>query len=196
MKKKPWTRRDFIESGLAASLAARARLAASVSGLASAATLAQTPATLPGLDEMQTSVLRLAIDEIIPAADGMPAASEVGVLQYIGGLLEHDASLVESMARAIERLDAKSQETIRQPFSALGAGERVDVLQYLETNETESFERLLMAAYEGYYTRPEVWQLIGYDPHPTNTLGPTMTPFDPESLARVRELAPLYKEVQ
>ena len=36
---------------------------------------------------------------------------------------------------------------------------------------------------------------MGYEPHPTNSPGPVMAPFDEASLERVRQLPPLYTDV-
>ena len=197
MKNKRWTRREFIGTSVVTSLSKPAGLGASITALTPAVSLAQQQSVpLPGLDQAETDTLRLAIDEIVPAADGMPAASQVGVLEYIGGLVRQDTSLVDALIQALQALETVSKETLRDSFSSLAGADRVEALKSLEINEPDLFARLRTAVYEGYYTRPEIWRLIGYEPHPTNTLGPMMTPFDANSLSRVRELPPLYKEVE
>ena len=193
--RKNWTRRSFIESTLVTSVTTRAGLAA-VSSVVPAAGLSQEELpTLPGLDQTHRLDFMIIIDEIIPAADGMPAASQVGVGQYVATLLAENQSLVDAFARGLDFLREKGQERYQRSFSNLTDDQRVELLEQFEDTNSTSFRHIREAVYEGYYTRPQIWHLVGYQSHPTNSEGPAMEPFNESSLERVRQLPKLYRDV-
>jgi len=135
------------------------------------------------------------IDEIIPAADGMPAASEVDIDQYVATLFTQDQGLIEAFENSLAFLHEKAMEQYEQSFSNLDSGRRIELLEQLEVTDSVSFRKVRGAVYEGYYTRPQIWHLVGYQPHPTNSAGPVMEPFDESSLERVRRSPKLYRDV-
>ena len=77
-----WSRRKFIEASILSQIAI------------SAGSLSFLYSCTPGdssskvLDTALQKILNAAMDEIIPAGDGMPAASETGGINYLLKLLE------------------------------------------------------------------------------------------------------------
>ena len=183
--KKTWTRRRFLGTGLAGSV---------VMGSGSLPVLGAT-ATAPGFAPHQLQVLRAAMDEIIPAADGMPAASAVGGLEYLDRLARR-AEFKKQFEGILAALGEASRRRFGKSFLALPGAERVAALAELEKKAApESFRTLRDYVYEAYYTQPQVWKLLGYESHLTNQGGPRMKPFDEAILAKVRKMRKLYREV-
>jgi hypothetical protein len=154
------------------------------------------PARADVLTPDERAALAAAMDEIIPATDGMPAASQVGSLDYLERVVPSLDGLLDQFRRGLAGLDAQSRKSSGQPFAKLSHAGRVEVLTALERDSSPDFFRLLRDfTYEAYYTRPEVWKRLGYEPHLTDHPGPHMKAFDESTLAQVRKRGKLYREV-
>lgn len=109
-------------------------------------------------DERRTTFAGIA-DILIPAAEGMPAATEVGVHQ---DMLDHVLSLRPDLADDVWRgLDAAAGKPAQ------------DAANELNKNDAAALSAIGLAASAGYYMTPKVRELIGYpgqqsrpDPNP------------------------------
>jgi hypothetical protein len=183
-----FTRRRFLETALAAP---------AVMGVAAEVKDGQTvePPEFAALDEGDRASLRAAMDEIIPAGDGMPAASSVGGLEYLERLCLKDNLIMLRLGQALDLMAQESQMTFHADFLSLSPAQRFEILTKMEATSPEAFATLRDLVYESYYTQSAVWKLIGYEFHPTNQAGPHMPPFDESVLAQVRKLPKHYREV-
>jgi len=178
MQNRKRTRREFLATG--------ATSAAIVTSIQSARAAVFSP--------NERATLAAAIDEIIPATDGMPAASQVGGVDYLERVVPTVEGLLDQFRQGLAGLDAESRKSSVQPFAKLSHARRVEVLSALE-RDSDFFRVLRDFTYEAYYTRPEIWRRMGYEPHLTADAGPHMKPFDESTLAQVRKRGKLYREV-
>jgi hypothetical protein len=169
-----WTRRNF----LGASIAAPPVLITSIE----AATKT----------DAKNANLRAVIDEIIPAGNGMPAASEVGGVAYIEKLMIDEPAMGRVMEECLTTLNGNTASP--DAFSKLSSPERIAALKQLEQNSAAHFALLRDSVYEAYYTRPQIWKLIGYELFPTDHLGPHMKPFDKSVIDVVSKKPRHYRE--
>lgn len=193
--KRPWTRRKFLKASLQGSIAVGS---GSIAGLTAAPVRDELPKRKPfsaGLSPKQLGVLRAAMDEIIPASDEMPAASQIGGVEYLDQLCRRSIGIRKDLDDSLAALDSLSQKKLDKHFPSLSHLERVEALQELEKAAPESFSSLRDAVYEAYYLQPRVWKLIDYEFYPTNQAGPHMKPFDEAALSKVRKLPKSYREV-
>ena len=193
--KKNWTRRRFLATGVKSSLVvgSGAMSEASASALV-AIQKAAAPAT--GLSSSERETLKSAMDEIIPATDGMPAASAAGGLEYLVRLAAQNPRIRRDLQTSLAALEMLSREKFGAAFASLSRPRRVDALQALEKQSpVTSFALLRDFTYESYYIQPQVWKLIGYEFHPTDQAGPRMKPFDESVLAQVKKMPKFYREV-
>jgi hypothetical protein len=169
-----WTRRSF----LSASVAAPPVLITSIE----AATR----------KDSKHPSLKTVMDEIIPAGNGMPSASEVGGVAYIEKLMIDEPD----MGRVIEECLTVLNGSASSPdaFSKLAQNDRVAALKELERKSAAHFALLRDSVYEAYYTRPQVWKLIGYELFPTDHQGPHMKPFDKSVIDVVGKKPRHYRE--
>lgn len=186
--RRKWTRRTFLETSLAGTLVWRG--ASAVKLAASPAARAEGPLT-----PAERKALRAVMDEIIPAADGMPAASEVGGEEYLSRLAGRNAGVREDLKQSLDRLNRMSKTGFGEGLARISRLQRVAVLQDFEHQDANLFAALRDHVYEAYYTQPRVWKLIGYEFYPTNASGPQMKPFDDSALAAVRKKPRHYREV-
>jgi hypothetical protein len=179
--KRKWTRRRFVGTAWTAP------------GLVQIA-LDAAPATVLRQNEREN--LRAAMDEIIPAGEGMPAASAAGGLEYLDRLAASNPDVKDRLRKIVSAIDAVSRKRFRKNFASLPSSDRAAALQDLEERPPpELFADLRDLVYESYYTQPQVWKRIGYEPHLTGDAGPHMKPFDEAALAEVRRKAKFYREV-
>lgn len=197
--KKRFSRREFLEAGLVSSIAMGAAslptpITARPSGKPK--TPLPPPPQTTGLNRGQLLALRAALDEIIPAADGMPSASEAGGAKYLEELCRRDPAVYKLLARSLAALEKASRRQSGKSFAQLERAERVKALAQLEkTAPARLFVTLRDFTYESYYTQPRAWKLIGYEFHPTDGAGPTLQPFDESVLAQARKKPRYYREV-
>lgn len=181
------TRRKFLGASVAGALVLKTTspdLAATFSGRA------RGPLT-PG----DQRTLRAAMDEIIPAGDGMPSASEAGGEAYLNRLATQDEPFCEQLKKSLSHLQQISSKQFGREFSRLPSDQRVSALRKLERTSPADFRALRDDVYESFYTQPRVWRLLGYEFYPTNSSGPYMKPFDESALAEVRKKPKHYREV-
>lgn len=169
----PWSRREFLATTAAVPLIA-----------------IESRAAGPVFNERERGVLQAAMNEIIPAGDGMPAASEAGGVAYLERVAGADANVAVEIRNALTAL-AKCSEN---GFETLDREARIAALKKLEAGNPVEFAHLRDYVYESYYTQPKIWKLIGYEFYPTDHPGPHMEPFDESILADVRKRPKLYRE--
>ena len=151
------------------------------------------PSAMVAADETQ-SQLKIVMDLMIPASDGMPSASEAGGLKYLTELMARDKSVAEDIHKGLATADAYSERQFQKPFAALPENDQIAVLKEMETQTGAVFDLLRAYVYESYYTQPAIWSRIGYELYPTDHMGPHLKPFDEACLANVRKMPKLYKD--
>jgi len=183
-----FTRRRFLETAFAAP---------AVMGVAAEVKESQAlPKPVPAaLGLGQRASLRAAMNGIIPAGDGMPAASDAGGFEYLEALCLRESEIRADLQQALDALARLRESRFHTAFASLSPAQRVEILTALEAQSPEVFAKLRDLVYESYYTQPSIWKLIGYEFHPTNMPGPQMKPFDDSVLAKVRKMPKLYREV-
>ncbi|HEY3204368.1 MAG TPA: gluconate 2-dehydrogenase subunit 3 family protein [Thermoanaerobaculia bacterium] len=185
--RRNWTRRGFLQTAAAGSFAATGAARA----IAALSTAGTRPASSPFAAGVRAT-LRAAMDEIIPASDGMPAASSSQVLSYLEEISARDADVRREVRRAATALERRSRP---RGFVSLSATRRVRVIAALEKQEPAVFGSLRDYVYEGYYTNPEIWSRIGFEFYGPERPGPGMPAFDESAVERVRAAPPLYRKL-
>lgn len=105
--------------------------------------------------------LRELADELIPAADGMPSASDVGVA---------DGQLDRVLA---------ARPDLASPLAAALAGQSeatTEWLTRLSVEDSAGYEAVLLAIVGGYYTDPEVRGRLGYRGQEPELVQPEIIP--------------------
>jgi hypothetical protein len=184
--RKPWTRRRFLAAAGASTAA----------GLAFGQRRARGATSAPALTRRERATLRAFADEIIPAADGMPAASEVGAVSYLEALAARDEDVRRQLRAAAAALDAGAQSAEGRSLPGLGREARVAVITRLERSAADTFATARNLVYEGYYTQQQVTKRLGFDFVPIDRPAPPLEPFDERLLERVKRMPPLHRQVR
>lgn len=104
---------------------------------------------VPHLTEHQRQLFAAIADVLIPAAEGMPSASDFGVQREP---LDHVLSLRPELAEDLER----GLASLGPDESGVAAAER------LNREDPAAMGAIGLIASAAYYMQPEVWKLIGY----------------------------------
>ena len=140
------------------------------------------------LTDSQLATLSTAMDQIIPADDGLPSASQAGGLQYLRSLGWQYPEIRDSLDHILNTLEEISASEFRRTFPELGPDQRFHVLRTVEKTESSTFSTLVGYVYEAYYTNPRVLGLISCPP------SSGAAEQDEALLAPVRKLSHLYWE--
>ena len=101
------------------------------------------------IDRRLRARLAAVADRLIPAADGMPAASDVDIGgRQLDAVLASRPDLADGIRRALE-----------------AAGDVDDAIAWIEAlrrDDVAGYEALVTAVVGGYYLHPEVKGLLGY----------------------------------
>jgi hypothetical protein len=185
------SRREFVDR------AGRAALLVSV-GTAIAwprAAPAAAPVRRAVFTPRQSTLLRQLADVIVPATDGMPSFGEAGAAPYLEALALREPDVARDLRGAMAAAERQARAAYARAVDQLDAQGRVDVLAAMERGAPDRFRTLRDLVYEGYYTQPGVWAVLGYTFIGPDAEGPPLEPFEEPLLERVRALPRLYKEV-
>jgi len=186
-----WSRRRFTK----AVISAQALIASGALILPLACKETEKTEGKSALDSSQQNTLGFAMDEIIPANEKMPSASEIGGVSYVIKILEELPDLSPLFISLIDKIEDQSLQQSNSGFSKLNNVKRIAVLTTIEQTKPELFKVLKDFTYESYYTNKSVYELISYEPYPTGTSGPEMEPFDEKLLDRVKNSPPMYTKI-
>src|SRR5262245_27022886 len=133
---RKFSRRAFLEAGAASSVAMVGSTAAALP------VVQEPPAARPqgrgqapaasALEGQQRDLLRAAMDEIIPAGDGMPAASEAGGVEYLEQLARRDARSSKELRETLDAIESSTQTQLKTSFVSLSRPQRVEALTTFE----------------------------------------------------------------
>src|ERR1051326_1375969 len=126
--KRDWTRRKFLERALKGSFVAGGAVTAEIIAPAKAHAGDSAGRTRGVYDEQQGKMLRVAMDEIIPAAHGMPPAREVGGFEYLTRIAAESSRVKREIEKSISALAALSRKQFGREFASLAPAERVEAL--------------------------------------------------------------------
>jgi hypothetical protein len=140
------------------------------------------------LSSAQRTLLRSALDVIIPAKGALPAAGDVDVATSI----EHTLAASPALRRLF--LDGLTQLAIASPdFVSLDHQTQTKALQALECKQPAFFTALVEHTYRGYYVLPRVQRALGLPGRPPQPLGYELPDFDPALLDKQRQRAPFWR---
>src|SRR5579884_3160506 len=175
---KKWTRRKFMEASLAGSVIAGSGVMGRLPELRAMTANAANGTTASELTAEEWKTLSSVMDEIIPHSDSMPAASEVGGVEYLQKLCRSLPGLSDDLKQSLAKVDELSRSHFGKTFGSLTKTKRTQALAEMEKAKPKLFAVLRDYTYEAYYIQPRVWKLIDYTFYPTNEGGPKMKPFD------------------
>jgi len=129
------------------------------------------------LTQEQVATLRAAADRIVPA-DDHPSASEIGVIDFLTGIMRSE-NLEQIYAGGLDSLEEESRLRLGTSFAELPSIDQDKLLSEVEAGRVEAtwtvapqefFELLARQTIEGYYADPSnggnlneaAWKMVGF----------------------------------
>ena len=143
----------------------------------------------------QRSLLTGVINRIIPANGKLPGAGTLGIAAFI----EDSASATPSLTRlfnpglahtALQPVTHSPPRLQSRPVTA-----KDDLLRTIEAAGPVFFDQLVLQTYNGYYTSPEVFEIIGYAAPKLAPPGAHPELLDVSLLDQQRDREPFWKKV-
>ncbi|MDA0734934.1 MAG: gluconate 2-dehydrogenase subunit 3 family protein [Chloroflexi bacterium] len=143
--------------------------------------------------EAQQSLLTSALNRIIPADGKMPGAGDLGLIEFVEEAVAPDPKLRRLVNDGLAQIAISASLQSGQEFSELGKDGQNAVLKEVQSQQPAFFDFLLRQCYNGYYTNPQIQDLIGYElPAPAEY---EYKPFDESLLEPQRQRAPFWTQV-
>jgi hypothetical protein len=140
--------------------------------------------------EAQQVLLTSALNRIIPAEEKMPGAGDLGIVEFVERVVAPDPKLRRLVNDGLTQIAIMAARQPGQEFPELGKDGQNAVLQEVQALQPEFFDFLLRQCYNGYYTDPQIQELIGYQ-RPV----PGEYAFDQSLLEPQRRRTPFWTQV-
>jgi hypothetical protein len=140
--------------------------------------------------EAQQALLSAALNRIIPAEGRMPGAGDLGIAEFVEGVVAPDPELRRLVNDGLTQIAIIAARQLGREFPELGKDAQNGVLREVQARQPEFFDFLLRQCYNGYYTDPQIQELIGYQ-RPV----PGEYAFDQSLLEPQRQRAPFWTQV-
>ena len=145
------------------------------------------------LSQSQHSLATAILDRLIPPQGDMPGAGEAGTADYLDGIAAGSAQLARLFSTGLQDIEITAAQS-GPSFSELNGDQQEDVLRSVEADSPEFFDLLVRHTYNGYYSNPNVVELLGLDPRPPHPRGNRVERGDLSSLQVVVERGQAYRD--
>lgn len=143
----------------------------------------------------QRSLLTGVINRIIPPNDKMPGAGNLGIAAFIEDAAATTTRLTRLFNEGLAQIAVAAGPDASSGFENLSDTAKDDLLRSIEEANPAFFEQLVLQTYNGYYTNPEVFELVGYDIPKPAPPGAHPELLDVSLLDQQRNREPFWKKV-
>ena len=143
--------------------------------------------------EAERRLLVRVLNRLVPADAEFPAAGDLGVAAFVEESVGRVPAARRLFLEGLRAIAAASHARCGTAFEDACGGDEDAVLREVQAARPAFFDELLVLAYSGYYSRPEVIRLLGIEGWPPQPRGHLLDPFDPALLASVRRRPPFYR---
>ena len=142
----------------------------------------------------QRSLLTEVINRIIPAKDDMPGAGSLGIAFFVEDAAATTPSLTRLFNEGLAQISMATGQGLERGFDNLSNAAKDDLLRSIEAANPMFFDQLVLQTYNGYYTNPEVFKLIGYEVPKPAPPGSHLELLDVSLLNQQRNREPFWKK--
>lgn len=143
----------------------------------------------------QRSLLTEVINRIIPAKSKLPGAGDLGIAAYIEDTAAKTPELTRLFNDGLAKIGVAAALDSAGGFGSLSNTAKDDLLRSIETANPVFFDQLVLQTYNGYYTNPEVFDLIDYTLPKPAPEGSRPELLDVSLLDQQRQREPFWKKV-
>ena len=143
----------------------------------------------------QRLLLTAVINRIIPGRDSLPGAGDLGLTAYIEDVAASTPKLTSLFNSGLAQIDVAAGRDSAEGFEALSSTAKDELLRSIEAANPVFFDQLVLQTYNGYYTDPKVFDLIGYTIPKLAPPGSQPELLDVSLLDQQRKREPFWKRV-
>lgn len=143
--------------------------------------------------EAQRALLTSVLNRIIPAEDQFPGAGDLGVADFVEQVAGRSTNMRRLFIEGLTLIEITAVQLQGKEFSELSTTAQNAILTEVETRNPGFFDTLIRQCYNGYYTNPEVFQVIGYQRKLAHEY--KHQPFDESLLEPQRQRQPFWRQV-
>lgn len=147
------------------------------------------------LSPAQRSLLTEVINRIIPAKDNLPGAGDLGIASSIEETAAGAPELTRLFNDGLAQIGVAAGQDTDGGFEALSNPAKDELLRSIEAANPAFFDQLVLQTYNGYYTNPKVFELIGYSLPQSAPPGSQPELLDVSLLDQQRKREPFWKKV-
>ena len=140
-------------------------------------------------------MLSAVLNRIIPAKDELPGAGNLGVGAYIEETVSATTSQTRLFNDGLAQIAVATGQSSAKAFEGLPDAAKDELLRSVETAHPVFFDQLVLQTYNGYYTNPEVFKIIGYEVPKLAPPGSQPELLDTSLLDQQRQREPFWKKV-
>jgi hypothetical protein len=143
--------------------------------------------------EAQQGLLTAVLNRIIPAENKFPGAGDLGLADFVESVVAQSNKLRRLFIEGLAQVEISADVREGKEFLELTDAARDETLQEVEAQHPQFFEALVRQCYNGYYTSPQIFELIDY-----RRLGPgeyIPRPLEESLLELQRQRAPFWRQV-
>ena len=111
----------------------------------------------------QRALVAAMLDAVVPPGEGLPGAGELGIEDYLDRVAGESAELRRLFSSGLASTAMASEGRFGKGFQELSGEERAEVLRGVEEEQPTFFRRLVLHAYNGYYTTPMILESLGLE---------------------------------
>ncbi len=120
------------------------------------------PINHPFLTGAQQELLALALDRIIPPQGDLPGAGALGLAAFIENAVGANPGTRRLFIDGLARIEIAAAQRSSARFGQLIGDDRDAALRDVEERYPVFFDALVRQCYNGYYTNPQVQDLVGH----------------------------------
>ena len=143
--------------------------------------------------EPQRQLLTASLNRLIPAQGDFPGGGDLGLAAFVERAVSQESGLTRLFVEGLAQIEIAANRQGSQPFTELAPGDQDITLKTVEAGFPDFFGTLVRQCYNGYYSNPEVFELIGYSLPAPEDYQPK--PFDESLLEPQRQRAPFWRAV-
>lgn len=141
--------------------------------------------------QTQRELLSGVLNRIIRPEGALPGAGDLEVAEFVESWVAKDNRLRRMFLHGLTQIEIAAAAQGRG-FLELSATAKDAVLRQVESEQPQFFDALVLHTFNGYYTNPRVFQLIGYT---QSQEGSSPELLDQQLLEKQRQRAPFWHQV-
>lgn len=144
--------------------------------------------TIRSLSDTDRTVLRAAMDRLVPAVGDLPGAGTMALAPEVEAMAGQHSAFHRALVGLLDGLAAKG-------FATLAGPAQDDALRALEAAQPLLFNAVLELVYLAYYGDERVHRRIGWRTGPLQPSGFELPPFDEAILDKTRQRQPFWRPI-